>query len=480
MSIDRRHCLKLLGGSVAGLYSLALLGGCESIRQTILNRPIRRNISTLANNHPIIEAYRDGVAAMKARPGSDRRNWTRQAEIHQNFCPHGNWYFLPWHRAYLFYFESIIRELSGYQEFALPYWNWTCQPRIPGPFFNIPALVDNTRGRGPNDVVPTTMTGQSLMQGILDIPDFETFGSRASTALRGGSGGGYGELEGTPHNLIHGWVGGNMVTFMSPLDPVFWCHHNMIERCWWDWNITQGKSNPNSTNWTDMSLANMFCDKDGNLVDSLTVGVTALMPVLSYQFDDQLLPCQASTSSALTAVRSDRELREFLERGGPSRLLVRDQVATPASAVLVEGRSTQRLTLPQTATRMVLGKQRDTQRVVLRVNRARQLREQDVFVRLFINPPANADLRTADNIYYAGSFAFFGHGDHHHGQDHGNTYYIDITDTVEKLLQQGVITPNSPLNIHFAAVSTADGRSIPRGQIELSGIDILLSEGFEN
>ncbi|HEY7772370.1 MAG TPA: tyrosinase family protein [Marinagarivorans sp.] len=480
MNIDRRSCIKLAGGSVASAYTLGVLGGCESLQQQIENRPVRRDISTLSNNHPIVEAYRDGVAQMKALPNSDRRNWARQAQIHQNFCPHGNWYFLPWHRAYLFYFETIIRELSGYAEFALPYWNWTCSPQIPPHFFGAGnTLLDNTRTKGPSDSIPTNFTGQDVLTDILAIPDFETFGSGSATALRGG-GGFYGELEGTPHNLVHGWVRGNMGGLMSPLDPVFWCHHNMIERCWWDWNITQGKNNPSSSSWTSMSLANMFCDKDGNLVSNLTVGITALYPVLSYQFDDQLFPCDSGIRGL---TRSTAELREFLQRGGPSQLNVLDRIAAPTpEALLVQGRSVRQIELPVSATQMVVNKSRATQRVVLKVKDARLQQGTDAFVRVFINPPSDINERSVHNRYYAGSFAFFGDGTHgndsHHGGHNGNTYHIDITNTVQELIQKGVISERSKLNISLTAVSTKDGKSIPQGNIAVSGIEVLLSDGF--
>lgn len=482
MELDRRNCLKLIGGSVMGTYTFAMLGGCESLLEDIENRPVRRNIDTLANNDPIIEAYRDGVAAMKALTSTDPRNWVNQAQIHADFCPHGNWYFLPWHRAYLYYFETIIRELSGYEEFALPYWNWTCQPQIPAPFFDITELDDPSRNPGPSDSVPTSITGASVLEGILDISDFETFGSLEASALRGGTGGGYGELEGTCHNGIHGWVGGNMGLVNSAAqDPLFWCHHNMVERCWWDWNITQDKPNPSSTNWGTMSLDNMFYDKDGNLVDDLNIGVTALYPILSYQFDDQLLPCASSFAPGLAASpRKGQDLRRFLEEGGPARLRIRDRVSTELTqAILVRGRAPREIPLPRSATQMLLQKQSEAQRVVLRVQNALQLEDQDVFVRVFINPPTNIDLRAAEGIHYAGSFAFFGNGEHQHTFDEGSTYHIDVTDTVEELLRAGVISENDPLNVQMTTVSIADGQSIPKGHVELSGIELLLSEGFE-
>jgi len=56
---------------------------------------------------PDFAAMQSAVAAMKALPQSDPRNWLRFSDIHRNFCPHGNWYFLPWHRAYILSFERF-------------------------------------------------------------------------------------------------------------------------------------------------------------------------------------------------------------------------------------------------------------------------------------------------------------------------------------------------------------------------------------
>ena len=34
-------------------------------------------------------------------------------------------FFLPWHRMFVYHFESIIRHVSGHSEFTLPYWNYS-------------------------------------------------------------------------------------------------------------------------------------------------------------------------------------------------------------------------------------------------------------------------------------------------------------------------------------------------------------------
>ena len=50
-----------------------------------------------------------------------------------NQCQHGTWFFLPWHRMYIWFFEKIVR--AAIQEagadptgWALPYWNYSDGP----------------------------------------------------------------------------------------------------------------------------------------------------------------------------------------------------------------------------------------------------------------------------------------------------------------------------------------------------------------
>jgi tyrosinase len=103
---------------------------------------LRANVSgrLVAGN---IDSYKKAIRAMLALPPTDPRNWYRIALSHLLDCPHGNWWFLPWHRGYLGWFEQQCRELSGDSNFALPYWDWTTEPRIPAVMFDDVLNPDN-------------------------------------------------------------------------------------------------------------------------------------------------------------------------------------------------------------------------------------------------------------------------------------------------------------------------------------------------
>jgi hypothetical protein len=143
--------------------------------------PMRRfEISESAMRPGNVDSYRRAVAAMLQLPPTDPRNWYRQALVHVLDCPHGNWWFLPWHRSYLGWFERTCRKLSGDPAFTLPYWDWTASPQVPAAAFE--GVLD------PNDpaFVAAFSTFRQRMDGALTTlwASFDAH-QRAALALRG-------------------------------------------------------------------------------------------------------------------------------------------------------------------------------------------------------------------------------------------------------------------------------------------------------
>lgn len=231
----------------------------------------RMSISDAGFPQSVLESYKKAIRAMLALPPSDPRNWYRHAIVHALDCPHGNWWFLVWHRGYIGWFEQICRELSGDPDFALPYWDWTREPRVPAGMFDdvltptnpayIPSLLDfqtqfETAVDNYWNSLSANQAGQLLIRGLRFPADlwfdigfpggpyfFDLANARGLTAAkpdldirttRGvslptlldalgprdfiGFGSpktffhsgltGFGVLEGQPHNRIHNCVGG--------------------------------------------------------------------------------------------------------------------------------------------------------------------------------------------------------------------------------------------------------------------------------
>jgi tyrosinase len=210
---------------------------------------------------------------MQAFSESDNRGWMYWAEFH-GYNRYECWHhariglpsgplqpydlFLPWHRAYLMFFDHASRDQN--EGAILPWWDWTSdlshQSGLPQAYAAgpeslrsgvLPAMqgqpARRTR-RNPSSPggLPTKEQvfgdGTPQNQGILGLNSFIDF----SNALQ------------DIHDGIHGWVGGDMGSIgTSAFDPVFWAHHAMIDRLWYLWQLRHGVNNiPND--YLDLAL----------------------------------------------------------------------------------------------------------------------------------------------------------------------------------------------------------------------------------
>ena len=299
----------------------------------------RKNVLTLVDAqgqwHPDLLWYARAITEMKKRPIADPTSWRYQAAIHdyvrqfdplaqasdvlppaaerQRFwgqCQHFSWFFLSWHRMYLFHFEAIvsatIKKLNG-PEWALPYWNYSDSNnpdarRLPPAFRATltpdqepnPLLVEE-RNPGCNsgqviadefdiDINECLVEASFVAQGTGGNPGF----GGPQTGFNHGGGNAVGKVEMTPHGSMHMAVGGFMGAFNTAgLDPLFWLHHCNIDRLWTVWlQRNSSHRNPTQALWRE-GVKFAFRDAGGNVVEhtsSKMVDTTAT-PLL-YDYDD--------------------------------------------------------------------------------------------------------------------------------------------------------------------------------------------------
>jgi len=313
--LDRRAFL------VAGGTSLAMLGAHVQVsaqRATVT----RRSIRDMAPDDPDLVALRRAVATMKALPSADPRSWERFAEIHGSFCPHGNWYFLPWHRAYLLAFERLCRELSDKPDFALPYWDWTTDREFPAVFAagnpRTNPLYDARPGVQEGLRLADDMVGRQVIARILNSPDFEAFGSTRPLGQNSTSRqwqqreGSRTELEFNPHDGLHQSIGGNMaVVSQASLDPIFFLHHANVDRLWSSWN-SRGNANSPEPIWRDFVFNRQFIAPNG-APWNVSVGQLGSTPALGYRYDDDDGPFAADVVLPMgdTMIERLRAYRRF-------------------------------------------------------------------------------------------------------------------------------------------------------------------------
>jgi hypothetical protein len=296
---------------------------------------VRRDVWTLTDEtkpwDPILRAYARAVATMQSRPATDPTSWTFQAAIHGSYsppptgakwneCQHASWYFLPWHRMYLYYFERIVRaavaengdDTTLYAPFALPYWNYdqpTPRNTLPIPFRPATAppqgSTSNPLNPGPGrrrasiangaELSPLVTSSTAAMNTIsFSGPPGSGFGGEVSPPTQ--FNGGFGALEQTPHNVIHVQVGGTnnppcLAGLMidpgcAALDPIFWLHHANIDRLWNRWiALGGGRANPTDTSWLDQSFT--LYDETGTEVTLTCADVLDAATQLDYVYDDE-------------------------------------------------------------------------------------------------------------------------------------------------------------------------------------------------
>jgi tyrosinase len=259
---------------------------------------VRKNVSNLTNAE--LKSLRTALGAMMKI--TDNRGYKKIAGFHgvpewycwhhdRNFRPDETGQaalFLPWHRAYLKWFEDHIRDHDS--SVALCWWDWSSplshKEGIPKAYtvekvdgssnplykFHIsepssggagsePELgpIDEDTSRDPHpdfselrritkpplrvttaleqDEQDPALTREVGME-LLSLEQFTDF-SRALEDI---------------HDFIHGWVGGTMSELSTAaFDPVFYAHHANIDRIWWMWQLQHGNSSIPSE-WLDYTL----------------------------------------------------------------------------------------------------------------------------------------------------------------------------------------------------------------------------------
>ncbi|MPY24348.1 tyrosinase family protein [Shewanella sp. YLB-07] len=306
----------------------------------------RNDVYQLGQNDNTLALYAKAVAEMKTRKATDPTSWSYQAAMHGfnannpfwknvgqlpsnteqamywNQCQHSSWYFIPWHRMYIAYFEQIVAqtlvdlgEIASIDDWALPFWNYsnTDNPdalTIP-PAFTTPANNTNPlwiEGR----VNPVLEQSDVSLQRLNIIPFVNQqvipgFGGGDDGPIQFGhaSGG----LEDLPHNHVHSDIGGAMGNpITAALDPIFWLHHANIDRLWPIWlDLGAGRHNTSAANWLSQSFP--FHDGAGKDAELKVSQVLETKEVLSgYTYQASYSPIPAQSQRRLTPLNQPLEL----------------------------------------------------------------------------------------------------------------------------------------------------------------------------
>ncbi|MFG3509410.1 tyrosinase family protein [Streptomyces sp. NPDC047821] len=467
---------------------------------------VRQDASRLAAWDPALYWYARGVGRMQQRPDTDPTSWVFQGCIHGvppavtetheafNQCPHGGWFFLPWHRGYVYYFERIVRaaikEIAADEgitpdpsaTWALPYWNYALDAPDPNPIedftsralpeaFRTPKMpaspeaveltVDNPlyvpdaqvppaafwnaphRALGKNsafevlpytDVNPFRAMSQTFFSATRSRQSVQpSFGSEISYTSMDHFRRGFGELENVPHNQVHGGVGGWMGSVRGAArDPIFWLHHSNIDRLWSSW-LSRDNRTPDDTSWLDHQF--MFFDENGDIQRPTPRDFLGIEPV-DYAYD--ALTDGTGTQPAVVPPAPLTQAGErVLATANPRQVLsVHGPTEVSLEPVGDAGRAMEAATagdVPEAG-------------LILTVHGVRTDVPPGTPFHVFLNNPGG-ELDPA-GPYFVGWISFFGAADvdgdlHDHG---GHDVSFDVTDQVRRLREQGLL-PDGPVTV---------------------------------
>ena len=264
-------------------------------------------------NNKLCESYHN-VSDLKDGWNNCTHTPSGQEELH----------FLVWHRMYIYHFEKIVRKLSGYEDFALPYWAYTNkgvnEKTLPEKLMDpSSSLFELARFDSLNMGYP--ISGE--MERALDLTKLFSYDSYEKFCKN---------IDAAPHGAMHDYIGAGNDTSSVPrfpnsitgklsptglmgwvptaaFDPVFWTHHSNIDRLWQQWS--------NSPNGKAVTLeilkgapwSYVFFDENGKKVEYTIEQVLDIVYSMDYDFDDTEVKKPSSESKM--AVKTNTPLLSF-------------------------------------------------------------------------------------------------------------------------------------------------------------------------
>lgn len=461
MPLNRRQFLALNGALLAN-STLTLLPryawGQTSLR-------VRSNINSLDPKHAVIEAFREAVTKMHELPASDERSWQGQAYIHLDHCHRQPDHFLPWHRLYIWAFEEIVRELTGMNDWALPYWDWTSARSIPAVFFGDSEPLDTRSWDDPDPeahpdldrtMAPTDTISEFTVDtsGVVNQPSYAVFSSR---------------LNRGPHGGVHMAVGGHMERFLSPLDPIFWTHHCNVDRIWTHWNQT--RANPSQQAWLDEGYDNMFGDRSGALITGTKTADLLDINALGYTYDD--LPAPTSSQVSISASVDVEDLHALFDRDGarssntiPSILNIPTDIMVATNPKLMEQTRVANMASVQSA-------EEGTQFLARFSNISIPANADNYVIRVFLNCAYLSPEVMPDDPHFVAEINLFGLREMAEMNIPDRSVLVDLTETMVKLGRDGRPVSDA-FNVQLMPVSIegreATGKEFTFGRVDIVGV----------
>ena len=216
---------------------------------------------------------------------------------------------------FVYYFEQIVRRVSGRADFTLPYWDYTSDDpakrgvvplefRSPAdPVFGVLYRPDRTDLANSGQPIQSNNRGDPMkIGGPMGKANYEMVGSDAGFCRAINS-----SIHGNIHVLVGNSLGMGTVPY-SAGDPLFWVHHSNIDRMWASWN-RNGGVNPVDATWAQQTC--VFGGPTGRVSGVLKDFFDC--EALGYGYDAYIPPpggAAARTAFAMAAASAKKKAEE--------------------------------------------------------------------------------------------------------------------------------------------------------------------------
>ncbi len=369
--------------------------------------------------------------------------------------------FLPWHRMFLFFFENIVRQVSGHPEFAVPYWNYTSADLALRGIVPLQFRLKDDATYGVLYRPSRTLlanTGQPIQKNQANDPmDISTAMAKTSYSTVGVAQGFCRAIDSGIHGSIHVLVGTKANMGAVPYaarDPLFWVHHSSIDRMWTSWNANGGV-NPSTAAWARQPF--VFADPQGQRVSSRLLDYFSTAP-LGYTYD-ALIPPAASPATTLAAITTTAAM----STGTKPQYVAKAQTAAELGSRPVQARL---LPLPGAPTTTVLGinPMQPQRHVYLVLKDLHAWKQPEVLYDVYLTPVTGGRLGKESHV---GNINFFDAEFHDHGNGAmaealgENFYSFDVTRLLQGIARSGNPNARDGLLVTFVPGGTPTAGAKP-------------------
>jgi tyrosinase len=458
-----------------------------------------------------VQDLRDAFAAMyeisELAAGDARGFWAfaRGHGYDEDLCHNDARVFLTWHRAYAYMFEKGLSSALKWKrkddelELTLPFWDWTVFDPATDAANGIPKILDDATyysAPGVTTVNPLATAPSLYRTASQSLSGPQSFTTRYPGGLRGvipqlknnieryltnpDFGRFSDDFDFGAHGTVHVNVGGqdpssplpfeygDMTSITSAAyDPIFWLHHAMVDKVWFDWQTEQ----------SDATVPQ-------HVRDTIVYGGFR---------GEELLDAERS----LRYIYSDEEVEAAEEVGGTvdDAAEVDDGHAAPHAVIAAPAAPaapTAPTAGPLSSTIRVGNVRGPFKRAQLDFHQLRPPKRSHE-VRAFINNPNATDATPIDDPSYGGTLMLFGHGQCHGAPGHCNpqlakrddydlrpkhplrfehtTYNIDVTRGLRRTLAKSGVTGAIPIDVTLVVVGP-DRKAVDPRALKHRGISL--------